>query len=122
LVMPRFTKWVLRSKTCLLSFRPSTPLNNKRRPNETQIVSRARRNLVQGVHRRLARSADAVFLFFPAVDRDACGWLRARQRRETHGDAHSQRRSHRREPAVDRPFLEHGVISDAGCTAKPGPA
>src|SRR5215469_2944431 len=31
--MPRFMKLVLRWRTCLLSFRPSTPRDNKRRLN-----------------------------------------------------------------------------------------
>src|SRR4029453_405706 len=45
--IPKFTKWVLRLKTCLSSFRPSTLLKNKRRPHdETQTFSRARRNSV----------------------------------------------------------------------------
>ena len=50
LVMWKFTRWVLRSKMCLSSFRPSTPLNNKKprdiepqmNTDETQIGSGAR--------------------------------------------------------------------------------
>src|SRR5262245_28981823 len=65
--MPRFTKWVLRLKTCLSSFQPNTQAKNRRPHNETQTVSRTRRNSVQGIHHCLARSVDALLLFFPPL-------------------------------------------------------
>src|SRR6266576_1509602 len=71
-VIPKFTKWALRSKTCLLSFRPSTLLNDKRPHDETQTFSRVRRNFVQGIHCCRARSADSLLLFLSAADRDGC--------------------------------------------------
>src|SRR5882757_3813045 len=36
-VIPKFTKWALRSKTCLLSFRPSMLLNDRRPPNHAKL-------------------------------------------------------------------------------------
>ena len=88
--------------------------------NETQTFSWPQCNSLQGIHRCLARSADAVFLFFSAVDRDDRVRLCIGQRRETYGDACSQRGSHRREPSVDRPFCKHGVVSCSGRGAELG--